>query len=172
MKKNSFLQVDFSSTIKLTPPELRIIHRYLDLASRPLEELISRGLLKTKVPSISVSVLLCGESRIRALNSQHRNKDKVTDVLSFPSFENLRSQKLQIQDDLFIGDIAICHQVTKRQAKEFNISYGDEFIHLFFHGLIHLLGYDHEVSEKEEKLMQKWEDEVVSLLSKHKKKGS
>jgi probable rRNA maturation factor len=60
---------------------------------------------------------------------------------------------------------------VRQQAKQFNISYMDEFIHLFFHGLIHLMGYDHEISEEEERLMQLWEKLALDNFSK-KKKGA
>jgi probable rRNA maturation factor len=74
--------------------------------------------------------------------------------------------------ELFLGDLAICHQKVISQADEFNISYFDEFIHLLFHGVIHLVGYDHEISLKEEKIMELWEEKALSLFSKAKKKGA
>jgi probable rRNA maturation factor len=93
----------------------------------------------------------------------------VTDVLSFATYENLRKKTVQ-EDRLFLGDLAICHTQTKRQAAKFGISYFDEFIHLFFHGVIHLMGYDHEISMNEERMMQKWEDEALKRFSDYKKR--
>ena len=73
------------------------------------------------------------------------------------------------EDVVFLGDLAISVPTARRQAKEFNISVWDEFIHLYFHGLLHLMGYDHDISAIEEKLMQKWEDKALTLLSAKKK---
>ncbi|MBA2403734.1 MAG: rRNA maturation RNase YbeY [Bdellovibrionales bacterium] len=179
MKKHSFIQVDFHPSVKLTNAEEAKISKWLGMASLTLEQLIREKKLihpswLKNTTSLRVSVLLCGEDKIRKLNRDYRNKDKVTDVLSFPHFPNLR--KLKTQDDftgtvLLLGDLAICHQRAIKQAKEFKVSYWDEFIHLFIHGTIHLLGYDHELSVKEEKLMEDWENQALTLFSKIKKKG-
>lgn len=169
MKKHPFLSVDYHSTVKLTPAEKRQLDKWLVLAGNVLEQLFRKKIIPApKIKGIQVSLLICGDSRIRELNKQHRNKDKVTDVLSFPAYEDLRINKTS-ETQLFLGDLAICHQQTKRQAKNFKIGYMDEFIHLFFHGVIHLLGYDHEISEEEERLMQKWEDEALKKFSEQKK---
>lgn len=177
MKKH-FLLVDFDSAVKLEPLEKKKIDLWLSWASPVVESLLlKKGIIpKLKgVKSLRVSLLLCGEAKIRKLNRDYRQKDYVTDVLSFPSSENLRKslKDAEIFDgELFVGDLAICHQKTKKQAREFSISYMDEFIHLFFHGLIHLIGYDHEISLKEEKLMEEWEKVALDLFSKTKRKGA
>lgn len=168
MKKHSFLRVEYHATVKLSAAEKKQLAIWMNRASEVVEYLMKKGLLpKPKfqsVKTIQVSLLICGEARIRDLNREYRQKDKVTDVLSFPAHEDLRSSSYK-GPELFLGDMAICHQVTKRQAKEFKIGYWDEFIHLFFHGLIHLMGYDHEISLKEERLMQKWEKVALDKLS-------
>ena len=80
-----------------------------------------------------VSVAIVSDRRMRALNRQFRGKDKVTDVLSFPSDERG-----------FMGDIVIASGVAKRQAKAAGHSVQTEIRVLALHGLLHLLGYDHE----------------------------
>jgi probable rRNA maturation factor len=165
MKKHSFLTVDFSTTVKLTASEQKKMSHWLSIAGEVVQVLFQKKIIPGKgVKILHVSVLICGDKRIRELNRQFRNKDKVTDVLSFPALEPLRRTK-KLSETLFLGDLAICHAQAKRQAKKFGISYLDEFIHLFFHGLIHLLGYDHELSRKEEMIMQKWEDEALKIFS-------
>lgn len=169
MKKHPFLQVDYQSTVKLSPHDTKKLERWFHMAGFVLEDLFKQKIVRApKVKSVQLSLLICGDARIRKLNLEHRNKDKVTDVLSFPSNENLRKLKYN-GHDLFLGDLAICHPQAKRQAKEFKIGLFDEFIHLFFHGVIHLLGYDHELSAKEEKLMQAWEEKALRLFSDIKK---
>lgn len=168
MKRHSFLQIDYQSSVKLSASEERQLNAWLDIAGVVVEDLFKKKIIKAgKVKSAQVSLLICGDSRIKQLNSEHRSKNKVTDVLSFPSFDGLRVKEFN-DSSLFLGDLAICFPQTKRQAKEFKIPVMDEFIHLFFHGIIHLLGYDHEISKKEEKLMEKWESDALDLFSKYK----
>lgn len=174
MKKHSFIQVDFHSAVKIPAKDLAKMSKWLNMASEVMEQLVKKDKLihaswLKKTDGIRVSVLLCGESKIKKLNREYRGKDYATDVLSFPTFETLRKAKPKDgfpSPEIFLGDLAICHQKAIKQAQEFDISYWDEFIHLYIHGLIHLMGYDHEISPKEEKIMQKWEKEALDFFSK------
>lgn len=172
MKKHPFLRVDYHATVKLSDAERIKLDKWLKIAGKALKALFEEGILpKTKFQSIEVvevSLLICGEKKIKELNREHRDKDKITDVLSFPAHEDLRKSNY-VGSHLFLGDLAICHQVTRRQANEFEITYWDEFIHLLFHGLIHLMGYDHEASAKEEKLMERWEKIALDKFTEIKK---
>jgi probable rRNA maturation factor len=174
MKKHLFLKVEVASTVKLSVKQSKEIQAWLSMASAILEKSVSRNLFgkKRKFKSLEVSLLLCGDQRIKKLNQHHREKNKVTDVLSFPAHEDLRNLLQNMPEVLFLGDLAICWPQTKRQAHQHNIRIMDEFIHLFFHGLLHLIGYDHELSKVEEKLMQKWEDDLLSEFSQKKKRGA
>jgi len=174
------MHLDFQSSVRLSKAQELKISKWLSMAGLVIEKLIKdEGIVHPSwiknLTGTRVSILLCGETKIKKLNSDHRSKNKVTDVLSFPSFESLRKAKSKsefIGEELFLGDLAICHQRASKQAEEFSISYWDEFIHLFMHGMIHLMGYDHEVSVKEEKEMEKWENQALNIFSKIKKKGS
>src|SRR5688572_10638822 len=81
-------------------------------------------------------VALVSDARMRALNRQFRGKDKVTDVLSFPA-----------QTRGFLGDIVIASGIAKQQAKEAGHSLNTEIRVLALHGLLHLLGYDHDADD-------------------------
>jgi probable rRNA maturation factor len=81
----------------------------------------------------TVTVAIVSDARVRALNRQYRRKDKVTDVLSFPSDERG-----------YLGDVVIAAGVAARQAREAGHSLATELRVLGLHGLLHLLGYDHE----------------------------
>lgn len=159
MKKHQFLDIELTSSVSMTRQE----GKFLELASEALTKVI-KAAPGTK---LSVSLLICGDSKIKKLNADHRSKNKVTDVLSFPAQENLRNLKLSGQ--VFLGDIALCLPQARRQAKAFKVSVADEVIHLFFHGILHLMGYDHEISAKEEKLMQTLEDKLIAAVSTLKK---
>ena len=180
MKKHPEIFFDLQSSVKITAKQEKKLKTWLELASHVMSTMlrdskfINQQWLKN-VTTIRVSILICGEAKIKKLNQEYRSKNKVTDVLSFPSFSTLRlapGKMDLIGEELFLGDLAICHQRVISQAEEFQIDYFDEFIHLFFHGLIHLVGYDHEISLKEEKIMERWEEQTLSLFSKAKKKGA
>jgi probable rRNA maturation factor len=89
-----------------------------------------------------VTVAIVSDSRIRALNKRYRRKDEATDVLSFPG-ESLSPKSLAVSP--FLGDIVIARGVARRQATALGHSPATEFRVLALHGLLHLLGYDHEV---------------------------
>ena len=119
-----------------------------------------------KAGQFCLSVTLCGNKKMQALNSDYRNKNKTTDVLSFPVHESLRESETPIFESmpLELGDIFICKDVAIKQAREFNISFEQEVIHLFVHGLLHLCGFDHEVSKSEEKIMFDLEKKLVKKI--------
>jgi probable rRNA maturation factor len=83
---------------------------------------------------------------VRALNRQYRSKDAPTDVLSFPAFapSAVRRAKSAGEGGAFLGDVVIAVGVARRQAREAGHSLQTEFRVLALHGLLHLLGYDHE----------------------------
>jgi probable rRNA maturation factor len=85
-----------------------------------------------------VSVALVSDRRIRALNRSYRRKDYATDVLSFPAFGS------QTTPSPFLGDIVIARGVARRQARAAGHAERTELRILALHGLLHLLGYDHE----------------------------
>ena len=105
-----------------------------------------------------LSILLVDDAKIQNLNRQHRNIDSATDVLSFP----------QADGDEFIshmlGDVVISVETAERQATEHRFSLEQELVILLIHGLLHLLGYDHERSQKDEKLMKKKTWELFGLI--------
>ena len=86
-----------------------------------------------------VSVHLVGSARMREYNRRYRGRNRPTDVLAFPA-----GQAAGAGDDL--GDIIICVPYIRRQAKEQGVSYEEECFRMLIHGLLHLLGFDHEQS--------------------------
>ena len=91
-----------------------------------------------------VSLLLCNDEDIRAMNKIHCGVDKATNVLSFPADDDLRRASDMPADEVTIGDIAIAAETVVRESSEKGIAAGDHLLHLFTHGVLHLLGYDHE----------------------------
>ena len=89
-----------------------------------------------------VSLLLCNDVDMRSMNFRHRGFDKSTNVLSFPAGDDLYLNGMPEMDG-GIGDIAIAGETVMREAAEAGIAAGDHLLHLFTHGFLHLLGYDH-----------------------------
>jgi probable rRNA maturation factor len=123
---------------------------------------------KKKNDSIALDVTFYGDKKVRMINREHRNKDKTTDVLSFPMFESLRqgSDDFVFPGEVHLGDIVISRDVAKRQAKEFGIRVEEEVVHLLVHGFLHLQGWDHEISQKEEEIMEAHEQKILKKLAK------
>jgi probable rRNA maturation factor len=122
--------------------------------------------------SLVAEVEFVSEKRIRTLNRDFRNIDKVTDVLSFPTLDGIRGQvvskknfPLDITDDgkIFIGRIAVCIKQAKRQAEEYGHSLEREYTYLVCHGLLHLMGYDHMI-ESDKIEMRKLEEEIMTKI--------
>jgi probable rRNA maturation factor len=86
-----------------------------------------------------VSLLLCGDSAMQNLNHQHRGFDKPTNVLSFSAADDWPGG----DDGALIGDVAIAAETVQREAASAGIKPADHLLHLFAHGVLHLLGYDH-----------------------------
>ena len=115
-----------------------------------------------------VSVLLVDDSTIRELNSEYRGKDYATDVLSFP----LEEETLEGEEPIVIGgpaermlgDIVISVETAQKQAAEYGHSVERELAFLTVHGLLHLLGHDHEQGEEAEKVMRSEEKRILEAL--------
>lgn len=108
-----------------------------------------------------ISVTFVEGSEIRHLNREYRDTDKVTDVLSFPQFDDLN--ELPEIGEICLGDVVICREKALEQAEEFGHSFEREIIYLFTHSILHLLGYDH-LEEDEQKEMRRREEEVMEHL--------
>jgi len=110
------------------------------------------GLLRPARNDAEVSILLTSDKKIRQLNKQYRNKDKPTNVLSFPQNE-----------PGMLGDIALALETIKREAAEQEKTFKDHFTHLFVHGVLHLLGHDH-MEKSEQRKMEKLEIKILTSL--------
>lgn len=112
-------------------------------------------------PSAELSVLYCSGAEIRRLNVQFRALDEETDVLSFPSEEDVK--KLRHEPAPYLGDLAICPKYAKHHAAETGRALPDEVALLLIHGLLHLLGHDHETPSKE-RVMWAETDRLLALV--------
>ena len=90
----------------------------------------------------SVSLCLCNDLQMRQINLQHRQVDKVTNVLSFPAYD-MPSHQFDTGVPALLGDIVIAAETMSREAESLRIPASDHLMHLFVHGMLHLFGYDH-----------------------------
>ena len=118
---------------------------------------------RPKAP-LELGLWFCGRQKIRSLNRDHRGRDRFTDVLAFPLFCPPRIPLPRGPSPVNLGDIFICVPVAREQAASFGIGLEQEFIHLFVHGLLHLTGYDHEASPREERRMVSLEKKLVASI--------
>ncbi len=143
-----------------------------------------------------LSLLVVGDEEMRALNREHRAKDAATDVLSFPLLEFPRPDAVSaslpdegreskatgipdrgpepeapefwVPGAIPIGDVVIAVETCHRQAVDVGHPVREEFWRLLVHGLLHLFGYDHELSVAEEERMQKREDDLLERIAQAK----
>ncbi len=119
---------------------------------------------------VEVSLTFTDNEKIHEINYETRGIDRPTDVLSFPLLETEEDGTLVIYDEditdgiLPLGDIVISAEKAVAQAEEFGHSNLREFAFLAVHSMLHLLGYDHERGEAEEKEMFQKQEEVLSAL--------
>lgn len=110
----------------------------------------------------SLSLIIVSPKTIRQLNKQWLNKDKETDVLSFPLLDFACTQVgNELNSPLDLGEIFICYKQAIKQAKEYNHSLERELAFLFVHGLLHILGFDHQ-NKKDEKEMFNRQKQILN----------
>ena len=116
--------------------------------------------LEIEFEECEVSLLICDDAQIKQLNMEYRQKDYATDVLSFPMTED------PYTEGGMLGDIVISLDTAKKQASEADIALEREISFLFIHGLLHLMGFDHELGQEEEEEMFTLQEEILLKLVK------
>ncbi len=135
----------------------------MEIVQNLLDQLIKRcGRMRTlknfkKLKKEEITVVLLSSKAMRALNLKYRNKDYATDILSF---RGLAPQSL--------GELILCPSVLKKQALANGHSLDFEIMYMVIHGILHLLGYDHEKSLDQEKKMFALQDRLFRQLTESK----
>jgi probable rRNA maturation factor len=119
-----------------------------------LEEVDQKGM---------VSIHIVGDEKIRDLNERYRDKDETTDVLSFSALEGQQFQ----EETVDLGDIFISLPQIKKQAKEYEVSNTEEFVRMLVHGILHLLGYDHQEQEESKKMFSLQKKIIKEVLDEY-----
>jgi probable rRNA maturation factor len=134
--------------------------------ARKIEQQIGKVLTSLDCNEHEISILFIGDQQIRDLNHQFRDIDRPTDVLSFPQ---ISEGELETSRTLVLGDVAISLETARCQSEEHELSFEEELTLLLIHGILHLLGYDHEISEQEDERMRNKTRELFSLIYPRKK---
>jgi probable rRNA maturation factor len=116
-------------------------------------------------PRLVVSLLFTSDEEVRALNREWRQRDRPTNVLSFPMLE--RSQLLDLAPDgppELLGDVALAYQTCAREAAAKAVPLEHHAAHLVVHGLLHLAGHDHELGEAQAEAMEALEVKALALI--------
>ena len=132
-----------------------------------LKMLVRRAILATLEyedveADLEVSVTFTNNEGIRELNREYRNIDRATDVLSFPQINYDEGE--DISDGEMLGDIVISLERAREQAEEFGHSFERECAFLCAHSTLHLLGYDHELSDEDDADMRRRQREIMEKM--------
>lgn len=131
------------------PEPQEFIKQWMTALSKELEE----G--KHEVCEQDIVVAFVDKTEIQRINKEFRSKDKPTDILSF---EDESSEVL--------GELALCGEIVDEQAKEHQLTRDEELGYLLIHGVLHLLGYEHEQGGENEKKMFALQDQLFDILSR------
>jgi probable rRNA maturation factor len=116
-------------------------------------------------PRLSASLLFTSDEEVHALNREWRQRDKPTNVLSFPMLEAGALPGLAADGPpVLLGDIALAYETCAREAAEKGIATEDHAAHLIIHGLLHLAGHDHELGNEEAEAMEALEAKALALI--------
>lgn len=145
---------------KNTQKEIEITPAHRALVKKAINETLAHEEVEF---DCEVSVTFCGKEEIQRLNSEYRNKDSVTDVLSFPMLEDGEIDEDELAEGMAValGDIVICAPRALEQANEYGHSFERELCFLAVHSTLHLLGCDHETDKADELYMNRVQDEIL-----------
>jgi probable rRNA maturation factor len=143
---------------------IKNLQRKIPVNRRRISTLLNRIGDLLNLEGTELSVVFVNDKRSRELNRTYRGIDSPTDVLSFPLHDSLRTIPPQVE--VLLGDIVINLPRVKRQARDQGNTFYDELTVLFIHGLLHLIGYDHERNRYQAGRMRKKETELFSALTK------
>lgn len=114
-----------------------------------------------------LNILLTTNATIKKYNKKYRNKEKATDILSFPFYDKLKPNekiKAKIKDEQILGDIIISLEFCKKYADKNKLKFNDYLLRIIIHGIAHLLGYDH-LTNKQFEQMKKFEKKLLKTIN-------
>ena len=129
-----------------------------------VRRLVGQVLRIMKQENAEVGIMLVGDTRMRTLNRRYRGIDRTTDVLAF-ALQDKSGPDAATESPMMLGDVVISLDTARRQAYRHRHAFERELAILMIHGLLHLMGYDHERSESEARRMQRRERQLLRLVN-------
>ena len=143
----------------------KFLEEYKEKINKIVEEALKLNDINIEEVYLGIGIVTSEE--IHRLNKEHRNVDRITDVLSFPMFteDELKNvDKVYLdEEELSIGDIVICLDVIEKQAEEYGTGFSREMLYMVTHGICHLLGFDH-IEENDKIKMRDMEEKILSKI--------
>jgi len=135
---------------------------YSGITKKFIKDISEKVLALTDTDNVAISVILTDNMTIHKINNEFRSKNTPTDVISFAN----RDEPFPLPEDIAeeLGDVYISLEKASEQAIEYEVTIKTEVKRLLIHGILHLLGYDHEKSNDEEKKMQALEEKINNLI--------
>jgi probable rRNA maturation factor len=116
-------------------------------------------------PRLSASLLFTSDAEVHALNREWRQRDKPTNVLSFPMLDRAELLEMDLEGPpVMLGDVALAYETCAGEAGEKGVPLDHHAMHLIVHGLLHLAGYDHELGSAEAEAMEALEVKALALI--------
>jgi probable rRNA maturation factor len=146
---------------------LRNTTRKYRLSLRKMEKTAEALLAAVGEAEAALSISFVGDAAIRRLNREHRERDRPTDVLSFPMYDPRELRRKQTEPgERLLGDIVISVETAKRQAVAYDATLLEEIHRLLIHGLLHVMGHDHE-KPGEKRRMEAEERRLAAVIGMH-----
>ena len=138
--------------------EDKVIKNFEKKLDKTLQQILDSTKSVFAKNNILISISFSGDKQVSELNKNFRNINKPTNVLSFPSTE------MNVRNNYFLGDIIFSSQTITEEVKREKKNFEDHLTHLFVHGVLHLLGYDHE-TEYDANIMENLEIKIMKNLN-------
>jgi len=135
---------------------------YKNITIDSLHEFTIKISSELKIENSAINIIITDDEKIREINREYRDKDKATDVISFAYRENPFPKIDEEIEDL--GDIYISFETAYKQSIEYKVEFDSEVKRLLVHGILHLLGYDHERSKEDADIMFALEEKVLGKI--------
>ena len=152
---------------------------YIKYITNAYEEALK--ILKIKCKDLEININFVTPKEIKELNNKFRNKDSVTDVLSFPNLLEPNKTDMQLivdkltkanfkneinpeTNNIYVGDICICKKIVYKHAKEYANTKLREMVYMAVHGFLHLLGYDH-MKDSDKQVMREMEEKIMKKVN-------
>ena len=155
MMNSKMINADVVVENKLWNKKIKSPSKYI---KKKIKKIFKFNSLKRR--RFSLTILLTDNSKMKYLNKKFRNKNKTTDVLSFPNLDTVDFKK-KTNAEIYLGDIALSYEIINQRSKDGNFDM--EFDKMWIHGYLHLLGYDHK-KFRDYKVMKRTENKILKLI--------